>query len=199
MNVDLKAPVSQYTLVTLSYWAFTLSDGALRMLVVLFFHQLGYSPIEIAGVLVLYELFGVITNLYAGWLATTIGLSVTMQMGLGLQITALVMLMVDSSILNVVYVMAAQALSGIGKDLNKMGAKASIKSLVPADAQGRLYRWIALTFRTTRKSHVRIRTDVYRFRSGYGPWLLPKTPISIMGLKDGVYIFHQIHYILGVC
>ena len=49
MNVDLKAPVSQYTLVTLSYWAFTLSDGALRMLVVLFFHQLGYSPIEIAG------------------------------------------------------------------------------------------------------------------------------------------------------
>ena len=144
MNVDLKAPVSQYTLVTLSYWAFTLSDGALRMLVVLFFHQLGYSPIEIAGVLVLYELFGVITNLYAGWLATTIGLSVTMQMGLGLQIAALVMLMVDSSILNVVYVMAAQALSGIGKDLNKMGAKASIKSLVPADAQGRLYRWIAL-------------------------------------------------------
>ena len=144
MNVDLKAPVTQYTLVTLSYWAFTLSDGALRMLVVLFFHQLGYSPIEIAGVLVLYELFGVITNLYAGWLATTIGLTVTMQMGLGLQIAALVMLMVDSSILNVVYVMAAQALSGIGKDLNKMGAKASIKSLVPADAQGRLYRWIAL-------------------------------------------------------
>ena len=144
MNVDLKAPVTQYTLVTLSYWAFTLSDGALRMLVVLFFHQLGYSPIEIAGLLVLYELFGVITNLYAGWLATTIGLTVTMQMGLGLQIAALVMLMVDSSILNVVYVMAAQALSGIGKDLNKMGAKASIKSLVPADAQGRLYRWIAL-------------------------------------------------------
>jgi hypothetical protein len=144
MNVDLKAPVTQYGLVTLSYWAFTLSDGALRMLVVLFFHQLGYSPIEIAGLLVLYELFGVITNLYAGWLATSIGLTVTMQMGLALQIAALVMLMVDSSVLNVVYVMVAQALSGIGKDLNKMGAKASIKSLVPADAQGQLYHWIAL-------------------------------------------------------
>jgi len=114
------------------------------MLVVLFFHQLGYSPIEIAGLLVLYELFGVITNLYAGWLATTIGLTVTMQMGLVLQISALLMLTVDSSILNVVYVMVAQALSGIGKDLNKMGAKASIKSLVPADAQGQLYHWIAL-------------------------------------------------------
>jgi len=144
MNFDLKAPVTQYSLVTLSYWAFTLSDGALRMLVVLFFHQLGYSPIDIAGLLVLYELSGVITNLYAGWLATTIGLTVTMQTGLALQIAALAMLMVDSSILNVVYVMVAQALSGIGKDLNKMGAKASIKFLVPADAQGRLYRWIAL-------------------------------------------------------
>jgi hypothetical protein len=144
MNFNLKAPVTQYGLVTLSYWAFTLSDGALRMLVVLFFHQLGYSPIEIAGLLVLYELFGVITNLYAGWLATSIGVTVTMQMGLALQIAALAMLMVDSSILIVVYVMVAQALSGIGKDLNKMGAKASIKSLVPADAQGRLYRWIAL-------------------------------------------------------
>ena len=144
MNIDLKTPVSQYSLVTLSYWAFTLSDGALRMLVVLFFHQLGYSPIDIAALLVFYELFGVITNLYAGWLATAIGLSVTMQMGLALQIVALGMLMVDSSILNVIYVMVAQALSGIGKDLNKMGAKASIKSLVPADAQGRLYRWIAL-------------------------------------------------------
>ena len=30
------------------YWAFTLTDGALRMLVVLHFHQLGYSPLEIA-------------------------------------------------------------------------------------------------------------------------------------------------------
>lgn len=144
MNFDLKAPVTQYGLVTLSYWAFTLSDGALRMLVVLFFHQLGYSPIEIAGLLVLYELFGVITNLYAGWLATSIGLTVTMQMGLALQIAALLLLTVDSSILNLVYVMVAQALSGIGKDLNKMGAKASIKSLVPADAQGQLYHWIAL-------------------------------------------------------
>ena len=144
MNFELKAPATQYGLVTLSYWAFTLSDGALRMLVVLFFHQLGYSPIEIAGLLVLYELCGVITNLYGGWLATTIGLTITMQAGLALQIVALSMLMVDSSILNVVYVMIAQALSGIGKDLNKMGAKASIKSLVPADAQGRLYRWIAL-------------------------------------------------------
>ena len=144
MNFNLKAPATQYGLVTLSYWAFTLSDGALRMLVVLFFHQLGYSPIEIAGLLVLYELFGVITNLYAGWLATNIGLTVTMQMGLALQIAALLMLTVDSSILNVVYVMVAQALSGIGKDLNKMAAKASIKSLVPADAQGQLYHWIAL-------------------------------------------------------
>ena len=97
MNFDVKAPVAQYSLVTLSYWVFTLSDGALRMLVVLFFHQLGYSPIEIAGLFLLYEFFGVVTNFYAGWLATAIGLTVTMQMGLVLQIVALGMLMVDNS------------------------------------------------------------------------------------------------------
>ena len=144
MNFDIKAPVAQYSLVTLSYWAFTLSDGALRMLVVLFFHQLGYSPIEIAGLFLLYEFFGVVTNLYAGWLATAIGLTVTMQMGLVLQIVALGMLMADNSMLSIVYVMVAQALSGIAKDLSKMGAKASIKSLVAADAQSQLYRWVAL-------------------------------------------------------
>jgi predicted MFS family arabinose efflux permease len=40
--------------------------------------------------------------------------------------------------------MAAQALSGIAKDLNKMSAKSSIKLLVPGDAQGTLYKWVAL-------------------------------------------------------
>lgn len=144
MTIELKSPIVQYSLVTLSYWAFTLSDGALRMLVVLFFHQLGYSPLEIAGLFLLYEFFGIVTNLYGGWLASAIGLTITMQLGLALQIVALIMLAVDNSLLTVAYVMVAQALSGIAKDLNKMSAKASIKSLVPADAQGQLYRWVAL-------------------------------------------------------
>lgn len=144
MSFELKSPIAQYSLVTLSYWAFTLSDGALRMLVVLFFHQLGYSPLEIAGLFLLYEFFGVVTNLYGGWLASAIGLTITMQLGLALQIVALLMLAADNSLLTVAYVMVAQALSGIAKDLNKMSAKASIKSLVPANAQGQLYRWVAL-------------------------------------------------------
>ena len=144
MSFELKSPIAQYSLVTLSYWAFTLSDGALRMLVVLFFHQLGYSPLEIAGLFLLYEFFGVVTNLYGGWLASAIGLTITMQLGLALQIIALLMLAADNSLLTVAYVMVAQALSGIAKDLNKMSAKASIKSLVPANAQGQLYRWVAL-------------------------------------------------------
>lgn len=138
------APVKQYICVTLSYWAFTLTDGALRMLVLLFFHGLGYSPIEIASLFLLYEFFGMITNLYGGWLATRIGLTRTLQIGLAVQILSLIMLLKDASALTVAYVMLAQALSGIAKDLSKMSAKSSIKALVPDQAQSQLYRWIAL-------------------------------------------------------
>jgi predicted MFS family arabinose efflux permease len=131
-------------MVTLSYWAFTLTDGALRMLVLLFFHNLGYSPLEIASLFVLYEFCGVVTNLYGGWLGSKVGLTLTMQLGLGLQIVALGMLLVSPSLLTVVYVMIAQAISGVAKDLNKLAAKSSIKNLVADAEQGKLYRWVAM-------------------------------------------------------
>lgn len=140
----LSADVRQYLLVTCNYWAFTLTDGALRMLVVLHFHQLGYSPLEVAMLFLFYEIFGVITNLVGGWLGAHIGLNATMNAGLLLQVAALTMLLVPQDMLTVVWVMAAQALSGIAKDLNKMSAKSAIKMLVPADAQGTLYKWVAL-------------------------------------------------------
>ena len=134
--------MGQYALITGSYWAFTLTDGALRMLVVLYFHELGYSPLGIALLFLFYELFGVVTNLLGGWLAARAGLAVTLIGGLFLQVIALSMLLVDASYLSVGYVMVAQALSGIAKDLNKMGAKSSVK-LVAGSSQGRLYRWVA--------------------------------------------------------
>ena len=134
--------MGQYALITGSYWAFTLTDGALRMLVVLYFHELGYSPMDIALLFLFYELFGVVTNLLGGWLAARAGLAVTLTGGLFLQVIALSMLLVDASHLSVGYVMLAQALSGIAKDLNKMGAKSSVK-LVAGNSQGRLYRWVA--------------------------------------------------------
>ena len=139
-----RSGLQQYLLVTGNYWAFTLTDGALRMLVVLHFYQLGYSPLAIASLFLFYELFGVITNLVGGWLGARIGLNKTMQFGLLLQVLALSMLLVPAPMLTVVWVMAAQALSGIAKDLNKMSAKSSLKLLLPADAQGALYKWIAL-------------------------------------------------------
>ncbi|WP_417657976.1 organoarsenical effux MFS transporter ArsJ [Pseudidiomarina aestuarii] len=141
---QLSAPVRQYLLITGNYWAFTLTDGALRMLVVLYFHQLGYSPLSIAMLFLFYEIFGVVTNLVGGWLGARIGLNRTMNIGLGLQLIALAMLLVPTPALTVLWVMAAQALSGIAKDLNKMSAKSAIKTLVPADAQGQLYKWVAL-------------------------------------------------------
>ena len=136
--------IRQYLLITANYWAFTLTDGALRMLVVLHFHGLGYSPLEIALLFLFYEVFGVITNLVGGWLGAHLGLNRTMNLGLGLQVLALAMLLVPAALLTVPWVMAAQALSGIAKDLNKMSAKSTIKLLVPEAAQGTLYNWVAL-------------------------------------------------------
>ena len=140
----LTAPVRQYLVVTGNYWAFTLTDGALRMLVVLYFHQLGYDALQIAMLFVLYELFGVITNLVGGYLGARLGLNRTMNLGLLLQILALAMLLVPDSKLTIIWVMSAQALSGIAKDLNKMSAKSAIKTLLPEDAQGTLFRWVAI-------------------------------------------------------
>jgi MFS family permease len=140
----MTTPLRQYCIVTGNYWAFTLTDGALRMLIVLHFHQLGYGALAIAMLFVFYELFGVVTNLVGGWLGARIGLNRTMNIGLGLQLVALAMLLVPSAQLTVFWVMAAQALSGIAKDLNKMSAKSSVKLLVDDHAQDKLYRLVAL-------------------------------------------------------
>jgi len=140
----LSPEVRQYLIVTGNYWAFTLTDGALRMLVVLHFHALGYSPLQIAALFLFYEIFGVVTNLFGGYLGARLGLNRTMNIGLGLQVAALLMLTVPTAWLSVAWVMAAQALSGVAKDLNKMSAKSSIKLLVPDSQQGTLYRWVAI-------------------------------------------------------
>jgi predicted MFS family arabinose efflux permease len=137
-----------YALVTAAYWAFTLTDGALRMLVLLHFHALGHGPVTLAFLFVLYELCGVITNLLGGWLAARTGLRVTLLGGLALQVVALAMLAALSPTwtvtLSVAYVMATQALSGVAKDLTKMSAKSSLKLLVRPDEGQRLFRWVAL-------------------------------------------------------
>lgn len=141
---SLSNDIKQYLIVTGNYWAFTLTDGALRMLVVLHFHALGYSPLSIAMLFLFYECFGVVTNLVGGFLGARLGLNKTMNIGLAMQIIALLMLAVPSEWLTVVYVMIAQALSGIAKDLNKMSAKSSIKMLVTAGQEGTLFKWVAV-------------------------------------------------------
>jgi predicted MFS family arabinose efflux permease len=137
-----------YTLVTGAYWAFTLTDGALRMLVLLHFHELGYSPVQIAFLFLLYEFFGVVTNLVGGWIGSHLGLKITLFAGLALQVAALLALaLLDPTwpvALSVAYVMGAQALSGIAKDLTKMSSKSAIKVLIPEDAEGTLFKWVAI-------------------------------------------------------
>jgi predicted MFS family arabinose efflux permease len=139
--------IRSYALVTGAYWGFTLTDGALRMLVVLHFYRLGYSDVTIAFLFLFYEFFGIVTNLLGGWIASRSGLKTTLYGGLALQVGALLMLAALqpswARVLSVAYVMAAQALSGIAKDLTKMSAKSAIKVVVPEGADGALFKWVS--------------------------------------------------------
>ena len=133
-----------YVLVTGAYWADTLTDGALRMLVLLYFHEKGYSAIQISMLFLFYEVFGIVTNLVGGWLAARLGLKTTLFAGLGTQLVALSMLMASPAWLTVAYVMVAQALSGIAKDLTKMSSKSAVKLLVTDDAHSTLFKYVAV-------------------------------------------------------
>ena len=140
--------IRHYVTVTAAYWAFTLTDGALRMLVLLHFNQLGYTPVQLAFLFLLYEFFGIVTNLVGGWLAARTGLRFTLVAGLALQVAALSLLALLnpgwSTALSVAYVMGCQALSGIAKDLTKMSAKSAVKVLVPTGDESGLFKWVAL-------------------------------------------------------
>ena len=139
--------LSAYIAVTAAYWAFMLTDGALRMLVLLHFHALGFSPVQLAYLFVLYEIAGMVTNLCAGWIAARFGLTSTLYAGLGIQVLALLALaQLDPTWavgLSVAYVMVVQGASGVAKDLAKMSSKSAVKLLAPAE-DGGLFRWVAL-------------------------------------------------------
>lgn len=146
----MKRPVPDrlraYLAVTAAYWAFMLTDGALRMLVLLHFHTLGFSALQLAYLFLLYEFMGMVTNLSAGWIAARFGLASTLYAGLAIQIAALVALaQLDpgwSVAASVAFVMAVQGASGVAKDLSKMSAKSAVKVLAPA-GDGALFRWVA--------------------------------------------------------
>ncbi|MEM9714888.1 MAG: organoarsenical effux MFS transporter ArsJ [Pseudomonadota bacterium] len=139
--------LAAYIAVTAAYWAFMLTDGALRMLVLLHFNTLGFSPLQLAYLFILYEIAGVITNLSAGWIAARFGLTSTLYAGLILQVIALVALsFLDASwtiTLSVAFVMLVQGLSGVAKDLAKMSSKSAVKLLAPEENAG-LFRWVAI-------------------------------------------------------
>lgn len=139
-----RANLRNYILVTGTYWADTLTDGAIRMLVLFRFFQLGYTPFQVASLFLFYELFGIVTNLFGGYLGARFGLKTTLFLGLGTQLVALSLLaFAPPALLIVPYVMLAQALSGIAKDLTKMSSKSAVK-LVAGETQGQLYKWVSI-------------------------------------------------------
>jgi predicted MFS family arabinose efflux permease len=140
------AGTRNYAIVTAAYWGFTLTDGALRMLVLLHFFRLGYSPFTLAFLFLLYEAAGIGANLVGGWLATRFGIARMLAIGLATQITGFLMLSAMSpdwgAVLSVVWVVMAQGVCGVAKDLTKTASKSAIK-LTAGDAAGRLFRWVA--------------------------------------------------------
>ena len=135
-----------YLIVTASYWGFTLVDGALRMLVLLHFFQLGYSPFTLAFLFLLYEFAGIAANLAGGWLATRFGIPRMMKTGQLLQIMSLFLLSaLDSSwspLLSIAWVVVAQGLAGLAKDFTKTASKSAIKATA-GEGTGRLFKWVA--------------------------------------------------------
>lgn len=135
-----------YAIVTAAYWGFTLTDGALRMLVLLHFYQLGYSPFTLAFLFLLYEAAGVLANLIGGWLATRYGIQRMLVVGLSTQITGFVLLSMLSpawsATLSVAWVVLAQGVCGVAKDLTKTASKSAIK-LTAGSASGQLFKWVA--------------------------------------------------------
>lgn len=143
-----RSNLKNYAIVTLAYWGFTLTDGALRMLVLLYFYDIGYTPLQVAFLFLFYEVFGIVTNFLGGWIGSQFGLKLTLYAGIGLQVFSLVMLsFLDKQWVlwfSVLYVMTSQAFSGIAKDLTKMSSKSAIRLVVPQEAQGRLFKWVAV-------------------------------------------------------
>jgi len=177
MIKSIKKSDLSFFLITFSYWFFMLTDGALRMLVLLHFHILGFSPLQLAYLFLLYEFFGMVTNLTAGWIAKKIGLNITLYSGLFLQILSLLLLtQIDknwSITLSVIFVMATQGLSGIAKDLTKMSSKSSVKLLAP-DNNSKLFQWVS--FMTGSKNAVK----------GFG-FLLGSLLLTFIGFKLSLF------------
>lgn len=177
MIKPIKKSDLSFFLITFSYWFFMLTDGALRMLVLLHFHTLGFSPLQLAYLFLLYEFFGMVTNLTAGWIAKKIGLNITLYSGLFLQILSLLLLtQIDknwSITLSVIFVMATQGLSGIAKDLTKMSSKSSVKLLAP-DNNSKLFQWVS--FMTGSKNAVK----------GFG-FLLGSLLLTFIGFKSSLF------------
>ncbi|MES2712788.1 MAG: organoarsenical effux MFS transporter ArsJ [Pseudomonadota bacterium] len=140
------AGARNYAIVTAAYWGFTLTDGALRMLVLLHFYRLGYSPFTLALLFLLYEAAGIGANLIGGWLATRFGIARMLAVGLGTQVAGFLVLSAVSpdwsATLSVAWVVVAQGICGVAKDLTKTASKSAIK-LTAGDASGRLFRWVA--------------------------------------------------------
>ncbi|CAM9245362.1 unnamed protein product [Scytosiphon promiscuus] len=142
----------------MSYNGYTVTDGALRLIVLLHAADLGFNAIEIAFMFSAYEVAGVFTNLFGGVAGSKYGLRCTLLTSLTLQIACLAALTQTEPILGdlkeatpgstryleaTIYITAWQALAGVAKDLMKLTGKATPKLVTKEGAEGRLFQLVA--------------------------------------------------------
>jgi MFS family permease len=147
---ERNAAVRDYAIVTAAYWGFTLTDGALRMMVLMHFYRLGYSSFTLALLFLLYEAAGVLANLIGGWLATRYGIARMLAVGMTLQILGFMLLSLLqpewTAAMSVAWVVVAQGICGVAKDLTKTASKSAIKitaDRAQSQGSGQLFKWVA--------------------------------------------------------
>lgn len=137
-----------FVIISITYLLFTVTDGAIRMIVLLHAYNKSFSALEVAIMFTLYELAGVFTNLAAGMMGARWGIRFTMIMGLCLQILSYGLMFgwqdEWSKEQAMVYVTVAQMFAGIAKDLTKLGGKTVTKLVTPEGKDTRLFRLVSL-------------------------------------------------------
>jgi len=137
-----------FVIISITYLLFTVTDGAIRMIVLLHAYSKSFSALQVAVMFTLYELAGVFTNLAAGMMGARWGIRFTLIVGLCLQIFSYGLLFGWnddwSQRTAIIYVTIAQMFAGIAKDLTKLGGKTVTKLVTPEGRHTRLFRLVSL-------------------------------------------------------
>lgn len=147
MSAARSKALRPFVIISSSYLLFTITDGAIRMIVLLHAYNKSFSALEVSIMFSLYELAGVFTNLAAGLMGAKWGIKFTLIIGLSLQLLSYGLMFgwQDSWTKSeaIIYVTVAQMFAGIAKDLTKLGGKTVTKLVTPDEKETQLFKLVS--------------------------------------------------------